>query len=190
MLKFATFAYNNSIHATTNFTPHELAHGFRIKITSHLTKPKIIYNYENFADITRNNIAKALELAKEHLYAKKIENKKYYDKKINNLDVEIDDMILVKNFTKNHKFDHIYDGPFRVINVNDNYIEFLKNGKKMKIHKNFVKKQVSNTINTIQLQTNEDKLLIYFMKNFYNIDLDIAYILSEESEIDLNNIHN
>lgn len=71
LLKFATFAYNNSIHSTTGFTPHELAHEFKIQIPSHLTKQKITYNYDNLADLTRNNIAKALEVAKEHLYNKK-----------------------------------------------------------------------------------------------------------------------
>lgn len=67
-LKYVTFAYNNTIHSTTDYTPHELAHGFKIQIPNQLTKPKLSYNYDNFADITRNNIAKALELAKEHLY--------------------------------------------------------------------------------------------------------------------------
>lgn len=64
-------------------------------------------------------------------------------KKINNIHLEIDDLILVKNFTKKHKFDHVYDGPFQVINVDDSYVEYLKNGKKQKIHKNYVKKQKS-----------------------------------------------
>lgn len=143
LLKFATFAYNNTVHSTTGFTPHELAHGFKIKIPNHLTKPKIIYNYENLADITRNNIANAIELAKNHLYTKKIENKKYYDKNINNINIQTNDMILIKNFTKKHKFDPIYEGPFKVINVNNSYVEYLKNNKIHKIHKNFIKKTIS-----------------------------------------------
>lgn len=144
LLKFATFAYNNTIHSTTKYTPHELAHGFKIKIPKHLTKPKIIYNYDNFADITRDNISKALELAKNELYQKKIENKKHYDKNINTINLTNNDYILVKNFTKKHKFDHIYEGPFKVINVYDCYVEYLKNNKKHKIHKNFIKKSISN----------------------------------------------
>lgn len=38
LLKFATFAYNNTIHSTTGYTPHELVHGFKIQIPNHLTK--------------------------------------------------------------------------------------------------------------------------------------------------------
>lgn len=57
LCKFATFAYNNSVHSTTGYTPHELAHGFKIQIPNHLTKQKVTYNYENLSDLTRNNIA-------------------------------------------------------------------------------------------------------------------------------------
>lgn len=111
-LKFATFAYNNTINASTGYTPHELAHGFKIRIPNHLMKPKIIYNYENFADLTRNNIASALELAKENLYTKKYQNKRYYDSKIkiNEIKLEPDDLVLVKRMKKSHKFDSAYEG--------------------------------------------------------------------------------
>lgn len=44
LLKYATFAYNNTIHITTGFTPRELAHDFKIKIPNRLTKRKITYN--------------------------------------------------------------------------------------------------------------------------------------------------
>lgn len=140
LLKYATFAYNNSIHSTTGYTPHELAHGFRIKIPNQLTKPKLSYNYDNFADMTRNNIAKALELAKENLYNRKEQNKKNYDKSTKELDLNINDLVLIKNQVKKHKFQEVYDGPYPVTNVEEAYIEYLKNGKRHKIHKNFVKK--------------------------------------------------
>lgn len=63
LLTYATFTYNNTTHTTTGFTPHKLAHGFKIKISTHLTKPKTIYNYDNLADLIKNNISKTLELA-------------------------------------------------------------------------------------------------------------------------------
>lgn len=31
MLKFATFVYNNTVHSTTNFSPHSLTFGFSIR---------------------------------------------------------------------------------------------------------------------------------------------------------------
>lgn len=140
LLKFATFAYNNSIHSTTGYTPHELAHGFKIQIPNHLTRPKVIYNYDNLADLTRNNIAKALEIAKEHLYKKKQQNKLYYDSNAREYEIQIGDMVLYKNPVKKHKFQNVYDGPYRVTDTFDSYIEILRNNKKVKIHKNMIKK--------------------------------------------------
>lgn len=140
LLKFATFAYNNTVHTTTGYTPHELAHGFQIQIPTGLTKQKVTYNYENYADNVRNNIAKALELAKEHLLNKKIRNKQNYDSNTINIDLKIDDLVLVKNQVKKHKFQDVYEGPFKVLDVFDSYVEILKGGKRSKIHKNLVKK--------------------------------------------------
>lgn len=51
LLKFGTFVYNNTVHSTTGYTPHELAHGFKIQIPNNLTRPKLSYNYDNLADI-------------------------------------------------------------------------------------------------------------------------------------------
>lgn len=76
-----TFTYNNTIHTTTGYTLHEIGHGFKIKIPNHSTKPKKNYNQDNYAEMTKYNITNALEIAEEHLYARKIENKKQYDKK-------------------------------------------------------------------------------------------------------------
>lgn len=64
--------------------------------------------------MVRNNIAKALELSREHLLNKKLQNKKYYDSNASELDLCIGDMILVKNQLKKHKFDDVYEGPFKV----------------------------------------------------------------------------
>lgn len=152
LLKFATFAYNNAIHSTTGYTPHELAHGFKIKIPSHLTRQKLTYNYDNFADITRNNIAKALELAKENLVARKEQNKKYYDKNTKEYDIDVNDLVLVKSQVKKHKFQDIYDGPYPVINMEDVYVEILRDGRRQKVHKNLIKKASADyeTLNFIE----------------------------------------
>lgn len=48
-------------------------------------------------------------------------------------------MILIKDFTKNHKFDQIYEGPFKETNVDGSYIEYLKNNKNIKFIKILLK---------------------------------------------------
>lgn len=62
MLKNVQFVKRLNLSQTLKFQ-----NIFKIQIPNHLYKVKLTYNYDNFADMTRNNIAKALELAKEHL---------------------------------------------------------------------------------------------------------------------------
>lgn len=164
LLKYATFAYNNSIHSTTGYTAHELAHGFRILIPNNLNKPKISYNYDNLADITRNNIAKVLELAKEHLMTRKIANKQYYDSNVNDVEIHVNDLVLLKTQTKNNKFQNIYEGPYRVIDISESYAEILKKGKNVKVHKNLLKKALANH--------NEDNSLKFPTVNLDDNDLN------------------
>lgn len=93
--------------------------------------------------MVRNNIAKATDVAKEHLLQQKLRNKQYYDKNADEYEINVNDMVLVKNMQKTHKFDEVYRGPFRVINVKDSYIEIMRDGKKVKIHKNMVKRALA-----------------------------------------------
>lgn len=140
LLMFGTFVYNNTVHSTTGYTPHELAHGFKIQIPNNLTRQKLSYNYDNLADIVRITIASTLEIAKQHLHNQKLKNKQYYDRNTAEADIQVNDYILVKDPLKKHKFQNIYDGPYKVVNAHDSYIEILKRGKRVKIHKNMTKK--------------------------------------------------
>lgn len=144
LLKYATFVYNNTVHTTTGFTPHELAHGFKIQIPSHLTRHKTNYDYENLATIVRNNIADSLEIAKEQLHAKKLKNKEYYDQKTKPSDISVGDKVLIRSTKKGHKFDPLYYGPFLVTKVLESHIEYQKGNKIQKIHKNLTKLVRSN----------------------------------------------
>lgn len=165
LLKFAMFAYNNSIHSTTGYTPHELAHGFRIQIPNNLTKPKLSYNYDNLSEITRKNIFEALEIAREHLLNRKINNKQQYDKNAKDLIIEIGDFVLVKSQTKTEKFQNVYEGPYEVLESYKNYVEIMRNNKKVKIHKNLIKKSMVNGDNNFPILdlSNIDQQTIFEM---------------------------
>lgn len=139
LLKFAMFAYNNSVHSVTGYTPHELAHGFKIRIPNHLSKPKLNYNYDNLADNVKNTMASTLEIAREHLMNRKLINKKFYDQNTRAVDFKIGDMVLMRNQTKKGKFDDVYNGPFQVTDTSESYVEILRNGKRQRIHKNLLK---------------------------------------------------
>lgn len=109
-------------------------------VPNNLSRPKLSYNYDNLADIVRNTIAGSLEVAKEHLHNKKIKNKQYYDRNTAEADIRVDDFVLIRDPLKKHKFQDVYDGPYRVIDAHESYIEILRKGKKVKVHKNMTKK--------------------------------------------------
>lgn len=178
LLKYATFVYNNTIHSTTGYCPHELAHGFKIQIPNHLTKPKLTYNYDNFADMTRNNIAKAIEISREHLLNKKLQNKQYYDTNAKDLNIKIGDLVLVKSQIKKHKFSDVYDGPFKVIDSSDSYVEITRNGKRTKVHKNLIKRSNSqdtdetSSVTPVVSLDDSDEVTINKLDLIYDIRLN------------------
>lgn len=144
---FATFVYNNTIHSTTGYTPHELVHGHRVQIPTNILKRETPYNYDNLATDIKTNIQLALEEAKKHLMTKKLKNKINYDKTMHDVEIKTDDLILIKSQTKSSKFDNAYNGPYRVIDTNGPYVTVMRKGRPAKIHKNLIKKSVANHTN-------------------------------------------
>lgn len=128
--------------------------------------------------MTRNNIATALDLAKEHLTNKKLKNKQYYDEKTSDLDVKVNDLILVRAQKKKHKFADVYDGPFKVVDCSDSHVEIKRGNRRVKIHKNLIKKAQAdyddNTItNTPFLDLDDlDEESINRLDLIYNINFD------------------
>lgn len=139
LIKYATFVCNNTVQSTTGYSPHELCHGFKIIIPNSITKSQGPYNYDNLADEIRSKIKESLEIAKEKLMKQKLTNKRNYDRNVNEIDVAVGDLVLVKNFNKLHKFDNVYEGPFRVIDAQSHYVTIMKRGKPFKIHKDYLK---------------------------------------------------
>lgn len=171
IILFATFVYNNTIHSTTGYTPHELAHGHKIQIPTNVLKRNTPYNYDNLANEIKMNIQLALEEAKEHLISKKVKNKMNYDKNTNDVEIRVDDLILIKTQAKSAKYENLYHGPYRVINVNDPYLTIMRKGKKSKIHKNLVKKSIAehaieppHSFPVIEL--NDEENLYNFMERY------------------------
>ncbi|XP_055308499.1 uncharacterized protein LOC129572548 [Sitodiplosis mosellana] len=138
-LKYGTFVYNNTVHSTTGFTPHELAHGFTIQIPTSISRYRGPFNYDDLAGEVRAKIKQAIEMAKEKLTKRKITNKRNYDRNTNPIDVHVGDLILMKNFNKSNKFDNVYEGPFRVIEVQENYVTIMKKNKPIKVNKDHIK---------------------------------------------------
>lgn len=90
--------------------------------------------------MVRNNIANALEVAKSHLYNQKGINKQAYDKNARQLDIRSGDKILFRTQNRTDKFQPVYEGPFDVLESHDEYVEIKWDGRRMKVHKNLIKK--------------------------------------------------
>lgn len=62
-------------------------------------------------------------------------NKKYYDKRINTLNVSVGDNVLLK-WERYYKFQPVHSGPFKVVKLKTTNIVIEKNNKNYEIHKN------------------------------------------------------
>lgn len=112
---FAVHCYNNTPHSTTGYTPQELLFGFAAEIPVNLTRnPAPIYNYDSYISELRYRLQRSYQLARKNLEKRSLENKRYYDKKSNNLELEVGDQVLLLKHTKEHKFDVPYDGPWKI----------------------------------------------------------------------------
>ena len=77
--------------------------------------------------------------AKEFIEKNKIISKHYYDRKLNELKVNIGDKIKIEKEPRN-KYKQLYDGPYIVTAVDSHNITYKdKNNKNITIHKNRVK---------------------------------------------------
>lgn len=65
--------------------------------------------------------------------------KKYYDRRANCLDLQIDEFVYVRN-EAGHKMQNVKKGPYKVIEVDNENCIILKDGKKVKYHKNMLSK--------------------------------------------------
>lgn len=131
LLPYATFAYNITVNSATGFSPFELVFGRKVTLPDILAKQKPIYNYNNYSELIRREFADAWQLAKEKLQHGKEINKKYYDKKLKEIEIKVGDKILVKKIVKSKKFDYSWNGPFIVTNIFEKYVEY-KDGRKIK----------------------------------------------------------
>lgn len=143
-LDYALFVYNNTFNSTTGFAPFELIYGHANEIPCEITGRRIpVYNYQNYVNELRNKLHSMHQLAAENILKRKDENKRYHDSrtKANLLKLNRNDLVLVLKPKREFKFDHPYDGPYRVENVLSPVVVTIRKGNRaMKIHTDRLKK--------------------------------------------------
>lgn len=139
-MNFAVFSYNTTPHSSTGFTPHELMFGEKAVIPSSIIKNQTpVYNYEDYYCELRHKLYDAARFARENLIQSKNKSKTYYDRKLNELNLEIGDLVLLENKT-NRKLGARYDGPYEVTAIISEVNTKIRIGNKEKVvHNNHLK---------------------------------------------------
>lgn len=143
-LDYALLVYNNTYNSTTGFAPFELIYGRANELPCEITGQRVpIYNYENYVNELRAKLRSTHQLAVENILKRKNENKRYHDSraKTSILSLKRNDLVLVLKAKRDFKFDHPYDGPFRVENILSTVVVTIRKGNRtVKIHTDRLKK--------------------------------------------------
>lgn len=140
-IPYAMFVYNNSTHASTGYTPHELLYGFQSEIPTSLKKdPEVSYNYDSYASELKARLQYCHKIARENLIKNKEKSKQYYDQTTSSKRFIIGDKVLLKNHTRKNKLSPLWEGPYNIIDISspENSIIRIKN-KNKKVHNNHLK---------------------------------------------------
>lgn len=117
-IPFALHSYNNTPHTTTGYAPQELLFGFAAEIPTNLTRnPGPIYNYDSYISELRYRLQHSHKMARENLIKRNLGNKKFYDKKVNEVDLKIGDCVNLLKQKKDHEFDRPYDGGWQITKI-------------------------------------------------------------------------
>lgn len=97
-VRLACYSYNSSKHSSLGYTPFELMFMRDPDVPSSIRKvieKEPFYSYDDFVAITRHNMRKCFEIAREKLELSKIKNKEIYDKKLNVKDFVVGEQVLM-----------------------------------------------------------------------------------------------
>lgn len=140
----AMFSYNTHVHSSTKFTPYELLFGHKPIIPSSInSNPEFKHTYESFYDQLKYRLNKSHEIAKTNLIASKHKSKELYDNKILNPTYNVNDMVYLQNSQskvgQSKKLSPAYNGPYKIIEVQDPNVVIQIKNKQTKVHVNRLK---------------------------------------------------
>lgn len=143
------FAYNNTVHTETRYTPHELVFGKQVNMPSNVNcQVDPLYSFDDYPLELRYRLQVSCNDAKDNLIASKLKRKEMVDKKSNPCSYKVGDKVLLKNNTTS-KLDPLYIGPYTVVkDKSPNVILSLDGRKKLiEVHKNRIKPYFLNIQN-------------------------------------------
>lgn len=140
-LPYWSFSYNNSVHLSTGYTPHELVFGRICNIPEASGEYRTTKNYGNYPAELKERLRVAMDEAKQNLNKAKEKIMKNY-KSSQVKDYKVGDQIYIRNMNRKNKLDYKYIGPFLVKRVNlPNIVVNIRDEDKT-VHINNTKKKL------------------------------------------------
>lgn len=146
MIQYGVYVFNTTPHTSTSYSPHELLYGMKPNLPNALKgKVQTIYNYDDYIYELKYRMQKAHCLARENQIKNKERSKDHYDKKANQDEFKVGQLVLMENCCvtgQGRKLQPLYTGPYEIIDcptsVNSE-IKISKNKTKV-VHNNLLKK--------------------------------------------------
>lgn len=140
-LNFFAFNYNISKNSTNNYqySPYEIVYKRKPLELSEVLNGNVEPNYdiENYVKEAKQKMQIVHKNTIEILNKTKHQNKAYYDKNANPLDICVGQSVRIKKEPYD-KFKLIYSEPYEVVEVNEPNVTLKVNNKLVTIHKNRV----------------------------------------------------
>lgn len=139
-LPYWCFSFNTTVHTETKYQPFELVFGRQCNIPNRLSNTiEPMYNPENYCSELKYKLQVAFKDARNNLLKSKCNRKVKYDKYVNPITYNKDDLILVKSETGG-KLDELFNGPFVVLEDMGPNVKISKDKKIDIVHKNRTKR--------------------------------------------------
>lgn len=137
---FWSFAYNNTIHTETKYTPFELVFGKSSTFPSNLiSEIEPLYNFNDYSAELKYRLQTACTEARNNLMKSKMKRKDDFDKNSKHVTFSSGEKVLVKNIMDS-KLDPIFKGPYSVLRDEHPNVVVEIGNKLNKVHKNRLKR--------------------------------------------------
>ena len=139
-IPFWCFAFNNSVHTETKYTPYELVFGKNCNLPNNtLNAVDPMYNFDNYPIELKFRLQNAWKDARNNLIESKVKRKEKYDNKCcNTRNYHFNDKVMLKSEVGS-KLEPLYRGPYKVIKEKPPNVTLKIDNKLVEVHKNRIK---------------------------------------------------
>ncbi|KAG5868682.1 hypothetical protein JTB14_006569 [Gonioctena quinquepunctata] len=139
-VQYWCFAYNNTVHTGTKYTPYELIFGKPVRLPSNLTDAiDPLYNFENYPLELKYRWQTACSVAKYNLVESKAKRKNRYDMKSKPFSYQVRDRVMLE-CNDVSELEALFKGLFTIVeNKSPNVKLDLGNTHSVEVHKNQLK---------------------------------------------------